>query len=208
MKDESCRLCRGSAPLRDSHIIPEFVYKPVYDTKHRAAALDLRRASIPYAQKGLRERLLCNECEQKFGRWEDTFCRFWKPETRFAPPITQPDFCVFGFPYDAFKLFHLSVLWRAGVAKSKAFRLVKLGPHEIRLQNILLSEQSPINSIYPVSACVLRHPRSWGSFEECVMHANRVLGERSEDIHHSLRGLRLVLRRLEHHQSISSSADT
>lgn len=169
MTHERCALCNQLAPLRDSHIIPEFVYKSVYDDKHRAAALDLQRAPIPYVQKGLRERLLCNACEQKFGRWENTFCRFWKPGTLFPTPITQLNFCVSGFPYAAFKLFHLSVLWRAGVAKSEAFCLVKLGPHEKHLRNILLSEQSPVDSIYPVSACVLRHPLSGGPFEECVM---------------------------------------
>lgn len=169
MTDERCALCNQSGPVRDSHIIPECVYKAVYDAKHRAAALDLRRSSIPYVQKGLRERLLCNACEQKFSRWEDTFSRFWKPATLFPRPITQPYICVSGFPYDAFKLFHLSVLWRAGAAKSEAFRLVKLGPHEVYLRNILLKEQSPIDSIYPVSASVLRDPGTRGPFEACVM---------------------------------------
>lgn len=51
MTDERCALCNQLGPVRDSHIIPEFVYKAVYDDKHRAAALDLRRASIPYVQR-------------------------------------------------------------------------------------------------------------------------------------------------------------
>jgi hypothetical protein len=178
MTHESCKLCSGSGPLRESHIIPECVYKPVYDTKHRAAALDLRRASIPYAQKGLREKLLCAACEQKIGRWEDAFCRFWRPATLFGAQINQPHLCVSGFPYDAFKLFHLSVLWRAGVAKSEAFRLVKLGPHEIHLRTILLKEEAPSDLIYPVSASVLRQPGSREPFETCVMAsaAGRVNG--------------------------------
>ncbi len=178
MTDESCRLCGRSGTLRDSHVIPECVYRPVYDTKHRAAALDLRRASIPYVQKGLRERLLCGACEQKFGRWENAFCKFWKPARLFASPITQPHFCVSGFSYDAFKLFHLSVLWRAGVAKSEAFRLVKLGPHEMRLREVLLKEEAPSDFIYPVSGSILRDPTSRGPFEACVMAsaAGRVNG--------------------------------
>jgi hypothetical protein len=169
MTDERCGLCSGTGPLRNSHIIPECLYKPVYDTKHRAAALDLRRASIPYVQKGLRERLLCEACEQKFGRWEDAFCRFWKPATLFVSPITQPYVCVSGVPYDVFKLFHLSVLWRAGVADAYAFRLVKLGPHEAHLRDILLKEQAPSDFVYPVSACILRDPVSGGPLDACVM---------------------------------------
>lgn len=169
MTDDTCRLCSGPGPLRNSHIITEGAYEPAYDIKHRAAALDLRQASIPYAQKGLRERLLCETCEQKFNRWERVFFRFWKPAVLFPPPIIQPYFCVSGFPYDAFKLFHLSVLWRAGVAKSYAFRLVKLGPHEIHLRSVLMKEQAPGDLVYPVSACVLRDPVSRGSLAACVM---------------------------------------
>lgn len=178
MTDESCRLCSGPGPLRDSHVIPECVYRPVYDSKHRAAALDLRRAFIPYVQKGLRERLLCGTCEQKFGRWEHAFCRFWKPASLFGLPITQPHFCVSGFPYDAFKLFHLSVLWRACVATSEAFQLVKLGPHETHLRDILLKGQAPDDFVYPVSASILRDPASGGPLEACVMAsaAGRVNG--------------------------------
>lgn len=178
MIEETCKLCSGPGPLCDSHIIPECVYKSVYDANHRAAALDLRRASIHYAQKGLREKLLCTTCEQKFGRWEKAFCRFWKPANLFGAQITQSYFCISGFPYDTFKLFHLSVLWRAGVAQSEEFRLVKLGPHEIQLRNILLREHVPSDLIYPVTASVLRHPRSEGPFDACIMAsaAGRVNG--------------------------------
>ena len=178
MTDEICRLCSALGPVRNSHVIPEWAYGPVYDTKHRAAALDLRRASIPYAQKGIRERLLCGTCEQEFGRWEDTFQRFWKPAILFAAPITEPHLCISGLPYDAFKLFHLSVLWRAGIAKSEAFALIKLGPHEVHLRNILLEGRAPTDLVYPISASVLRDPGSGGAFEACVMTsvAGRVNG--------------------------------
>ena len=31
----SCRLCKNDEPLQNSHVIPEFLYGPSYDEKHR-----------------------------------------------------------------------------------------------------------------------------------------------------------------------------
>ncbi len=53
----TCALCL-ERPLRDSHVIPEFLYKSIYDEKHRFYALAV--GEYPgYEQKGIRESLLC-----------------------------------------------------------------------------------------------------------------------------------------------------
>jgi len=59
----ACKLCGATAELRQSHIIPEFVYRPLYDSKHRAITFP---ADSPagYLQKGYRAPLLCDVCEQ------------------------------------------------------------------------------------------------------------------------------------------------
>jgi len=66
-----CRLCLHESELRNSHIIPEFVYKPIYDEKHRfdviARAKEIRNDE---KQKGLREHLLCQSCETKLSQHE------------------------------------------------------------------------------------------------------------------------------------------
>ena len=99
----------------------------------------------------------------------------------FPAPITQLHFRVSGVPYDAFKLLHLSVLWRAGIAKCEAFDLVKLGSHEAHLRRILLEERAPDEGIYPICASLLRDPISRGPFEACVMTSivGRVNGVRT-----------------------------
>src|SRR3546814_17650673 len=66
-----CALCLLPKPLQDSHIIPEFLYGVMYDAKHRYNVLRLapeRRERIE--QKGVREQLLCRDCEQKFSKLE------------------------------------------------------------------------------------------------------------------------------------------
>lgn len=165
----ACKLCGGPGPLRKSHIMSEAAYVPLYDAKHRAVAPNLRQASVPFVQKGLYEKLLCEICEQRFSRRERYFFGIWQPDKLFPPPITQPHFKVTGFDYKRVKLFHLSVLWRAGVAKSYAFAQVNLGPHEPRLRDLLLNETCPSELIYPIFGCVLRESDSRAVLKAAVM---------------------------------------
>ena len=44
--------------------------------------------------------------------------------------------------YEPFKLFHLSVLFRASVSTLPTFADVSLGPHEERLRNLLLARRA------------------------------------------------------------------
>lgn len=34
-----CRLCEQNKDLRNSHIMPEFLYKPLYDSNNRMAGI-------------------------------------------------------------------------------------------------------------------------------------------------------------------------
>ncbi len=67
----TCRLCQRHKPLQNSHVVPEFFYKPSYDEKHRIyARIGARLAGMPPLQKGFREPLLCWDCEQKLSPYE------------------------------------------------------------------------------------------------------------------------------------------
>jgi len=63
-----CRLCLKPSILRNSHILPEFLYSEVYDEKHRGIAVSQERDTV--FQKELREYLLCQSCETKLSRYE------------------------------------------------------------------------------------------------------------------------------------------
>jgi hypothetical protein len=60
-----CALCLDTnVKLAQSHIVPEFLYKALYDSKHRFQVISTNpsvRNSLE--QKGLREPLLCKACE-------------------------------------------------------------------------------------------------------------------------------------------------
>lgn len=77
----ACKLCKKNKPLRRSHIFPEWLYQPLYDDNHRFYVLSTdsnkRRGTRP---KGIYEKLLCDECEQKFSKWEQVVKKYelWK----------------------------------------------------------------------------------------------------------------------------------
>lgn len=136
----TCKLCHLECELRDSHIISEFLYASMYDDKHRFHVLVAGELQSSYEQKGYRERLLCQSCETKLSKWE-TYARGLLTggtllQYRREGTITWVE----GIDYSRFKLFQLSILWRAGVATREFFSKVTLGPHAERLRQMLLAE--------------------------------------------------------------------
>ena len=138
-----CRLCLKKSELRNSHILPEFFYSGIYDDLHRT--IELSRDSERIIQKGLREYLLCQECETKLSRYEGYAAKLIRDIPNF--PCTPDGRFLFSenLNYHHLKLFQLSILWRASIAKNIAFAQVNLGPHEEVVRSMLL-EENPGNS--------------------------------------------------------------
>lgn len=90
-------------------------------------------------QKGLREQLLCKACENKLSVWE----RYASLVLGGGTPITfkneGSEIHLSGLNYTQFKLFQLSVLWRAGISSLQFFENVQLGTHAERLRELLIS---------------------------------------------------------------------
>lgn len=150
-----CKLCGRAEKLCQSHVIPEFVFKPIYDEKHRMRELTDRRKNTRALQKGLREPLLCEGCEQHINTWKRYFKEAWY-DHQLGPHRAPDDLIVVrGLDYSKFRLFHLSVLWRAGVATRREFAQVTLGPHEPRLRKMLLNADPGSEELYPLFAYLL-----------------------------------------------------
>jgi hypothetical protein len=179
-KEEGCALCQEVRPLRDSHIIPEFLHGPLYDEKHRFNTYGQDGSpETGLEQKGQRERLLCDECEQRFSdheRWVTNLFRgaiaafsdttrsemvqgkslkFTRIGTDAHPTTaTVPSLLlVEGVDYVRLKLFLLSLLWRMGVSSLHFFREVELGPHEKKIRMMLINDDPGEPHDYP---CQLR----------------------------------------------------
>ena len=137
-------------PLCKSHIIPEFIYSMMYDKKHRIMEMDDVKAGKHHLiQKGETEHLLCRNCESKLNKFEKHVRRLFvdalpKPTSVHRSSITLPN-----LNYRLFKLFLLSVVWRASISSRPIFRYVKLGPHEEIIRNLILREETGPRETYP-----------------------------------------------------------
>jgi len=138
-----CQLCLKDLELRNSHIIPEFLHKKLYNNKGHLAAINGQgNKGYKPLQQGLREYLFCECCEQHFNEYcEKPFQTQWIN----ANPNSLPDPWSVSEPYwitvdyNSFKLFHLSVLFRASVSSLPNFAEVSLGPHQDRLRQMILN---------------------------------------------------------------------
>lgn len=137
---DNCSLCQQERELANSHIIPEFLFELLYDKKHR---MHLFKAGQPrehkLIQKGLRSPMLCkgrSSCEERISKWEQ-----YASQVFFYEPVKGSDYndaLVFkGVDYAQFKLFQMSILWRASVSSLTAFNAVSLGPHQERLRKMI-----------------------------------------------------------------------
>lgn len=143
-----------------SHIYPEFFYEAIYSSeKHRFLAVpleDSRRMQLH--QKGLREKMLCSECEAKFAEWEDYSSKLLRGQQSLDFEQRRDRTIVHGVQYAPFKLFHMSLIWRAGVATSPDFSGVSLGPHANWLKRLLVDDNPGEEGDYPCMFVVVPDP--------------------------------------------------
>jgi hypothetical protein len=123
---------------------------------------------------GIKESLLCSACEGRFSRYENYFRDFFYGNS--PPPLKKlsvgtpldlsrfigldPDILgakLLKVDYAQFKLFVLSLIWRASVAKGNFFEKVDLGAHESRIAALLKAENPGPDNEYPITILDLRH---------------------------------------------------
>src|SRR5262245_6465697 len=168
-----CRLCLRPNDLQDSHIIPAFMYKPLYDGKHRMIPITERAGQLQRQrpmQKGVRELRLCLQCERHLNTcFEQPNISLWRSmvtqqpvgnisinRLEIAEDVTALQFQ--GFDYRSFKLLLLSVLWRASVATHADYAAVDLGPHENTIREMLCEQNPGSYADYPCLVCLLTEP--------------------------------------------------
>ncbi len=142
--------------------MPEFLYKPLYGYRHRVWSVHSNLPYVRFLRKGLRERLLCDECEALLNHYEEYFFNLWYGDNGLPSvlPAGVSTIIRSDLDYRMFKLFHLSILWRAGVASLDAFQFVNLGPHEERLRHMLYNGDPGTTREYRLAASILLRPGS------------------------------------------------
>jgi len=167
-----CRLCNREAELRNSHIVPEFLYKPMYDDKHRFLLIssDPNRRE-EFIQKGLREKLLCHQCEQRFSVWENygrgVIYGGAMLRTKQEPGCLR----LKDVDYAKFRLFLHSLLWRMSVSEHHFFAAVNLGPYEEKLRLMLMADDPGDECRFP---CLINGVLMNGQAGNWFLPADRV----------------------------------
>lgn len=108
---DTCRLCASSDPLKNSHIITGSLFAFVRDKTMNNRFYKIGTKSEEIVQDGPKEYLLCNECEQKIGRYE----KYYKEAvhlSRYKIEIIHDNNIVItrNLDYGKIKLFLLSIL--------------------------------------------------------------------------------------------------
>ena len=117
----------------------------MYDSKHRANELIVEPFKNKFIQKGWRENLLCEGCEGVINKYETYFAKTWYQQKKLPDKIENNNIILTGLDYTNFKLFHLSILWRASISTRDEFKNVDIiQRHQERLRKmVLISDPGP-----------------------------------------------------------------
>lgn len=100
---EDCKLCGKKAHLRESHIIPKFVFN--WMKKTGTGRFRQKKVLNKPLQDGIKDFLLCDDCENEFGKREDWFKRNVFERYLIDPKATFKT-------SDELLYFAVSILWR------------------------------------------------------------------------------------------------
>jgi hypothetical protein len=162
---QKCRLCGEEKELIKSHIVPEGFYKNMYDDKNRLFLSSQSRKDFITMQKGQREKLLCIECDSnlignKYDKYGIQVIRdrlHIQPSTDYKKEIWE------GLDYNKFKIFLLSVLWRAHIAQ-KFHKGITLEKNiETLIVEAIKSGQAPKENVIPIVGISLVDPQDRAS---------------------------------------------
>ena len=160
----NCALCLQDRPLCRSHVIPEFMFKSMYDERHSFWEMSSRpERPSKSLRKGLRERLLCEPCERQLSKYEDYASQVFFGNAAKQPTRLKNGLSFSGLKYKPLKLFFMSLLWRFSVTNQPAYGKTELGPHKEKLRQLIQSDEPGDVVAYPclVSAITMEgkyHP--------------------------------------------------
>lgn len=167
-----CKLCLQQKPLLNrSHIIPEFMYEEanLYDEHHQFRKLKLEeifdaKAKIQRVSKGIYEAgILCQTCDglvikkyEDYGKYvlfseEHEAVNGMKYQNVINPTDGFKSMVCSNIDYRKFKLFLLSMLWRASISSRIEFENVSLGTtHNEILRNMIFNGEPKKENDYPI----------------------------------------------------------
>lgn len=162
-----CKLCNKDKKLIKAHIIPESFYISIKKSDKTLQIYSGKEGEYPKrSQIGLYDQnILCNECEKSFHRYDDYGIKVLIRSSLKREYIKDNNeiigYILHGIDYRKFKLFFMSILWRADISSKNEFKKVNLGRHLKELEeniktdnpgsihnfSVLLTEQKFLNDM-------------------------------------------------------------
>lgn len=158
-----CNLCKQEKVLiKKSHIIPDFMYKGLFDNQHfinkiRTSPIN-KIGKIPTGEYD--SDILCKQCDNNIiGRYET-----YSSKALYGGmlPVSEcPNFSngtingidfigCSNIEYHKFKLFLLSILWRASISSRPFFKYISLGVNEENIRKMILKGEGGDDRIYQI----------------------------------------------------------
>ena len=160
-----CKLCGQRKKLIKAHIIPKQFYRRIMHGTPNLLKFEVDNVvNRSITQSGVHQNdLLCSDCDNQIGRYDDYA---YEVLTR---QIDEKKLHSFGrglYVYEIgeirveiFRLFLVSLVWRAGIARDQMFQLIKLGSYEERLKQILLGKKSELLDSITAVIILFRPPK-------------------------------------------------
>lgn len=158
-----CKFCKVKRQLIKAHIIPEWMYGPLYDKHHKffvfSSVGSPDKAKRP-SQGEYEKNILCSECDNRLGQYEHYASLIFKGGESINIKSEKGDGIVIhhisGIDYKKFKLFLLSLLWKTSISSREAYQYLTLSPEEEeRIKKMVLSKDPGSDEEYPVSIFAL-----------------------------------------------------
>lgn len=156
-----CKLCQKEKTLlKQSHIVPNFIYKELRDEDNSFVKGNLKDLSSKKIFTGFFEsNILCKDCDNVLlSKLENYgFTVLYGGKIRGASIVNEINqnnvewTRGIGVDYTKFKLFLLSILWRFSISSSEFYNFVDLGKHEEIIRKMLINNDAGEQLDYPCS---------------------------------------------------------
>lgn len=153
-----CRHCGQEEAIKNSHIIPEWMYQDAYNDRGQLVPIMMdNRGKVEVMQKGIREELLCPKCEVYLSVLEGYAKGFLvSVNSGKNPKVTLEPYSdrtnrISGFDFQKVKKFILSLFYRASISKHPAFKSYDLGPYLHDIEDLVFNEAECTEQGFPVS---------------------------------------------------------
>lgn len=181
-----CQLClEDKTLLKNSHIIPNFLYKGLFDKKHKIVSVNLSDYSDrKIHQTGFKDKdILCAECDNNiigsyeryasntiFGDHQKLDVEIYNGDEEGVPYIRFKN-----LDYHNLKLFFLSILWKSHLSVNPFFKEIDLGKkYAEQIRQMLINHDAGAEDSFEV---VLIKPQTTSRIVKSIVAPRRIKGE-------------------------------